>query len=337
MSRMAKVTEMFERVAFKITSFKYIMVIKSAFVTLMPVIIAGAFAVLMQNMVMSPETGLAVFRPFRFLSALEPIMASINYATLNFITIGAVFLIGIELGKLNGHESFFPGLMALMSYISVIPSAVLLEVNGSMQEVVNVLAKEFTDPKSLFLGMFISIVSVEIFSKLSSMDRLKIKMPDSVPANVSVSFGTLFPSIITVTIIASFGFAFHRLTGVYLHEAVYNVVQKPLEGAIQGLPGILLLVFVAQFFWVIGIHGNQMVKPIREPFFARFDYRQYECIRARRIDSEYHYDAVLGCVHEHRRIRRHNRSVDRDVYRGETGGFARHYKDFVWSRHLQYQ
>ena len=50
-----------------------------------------------------------------------------------------------------------------------------------MQEVVNVLAKEFTDPKSLFLGMFISIVSVEIFSKLSSMDRLKIKMPDSVP------------------------------------------------------------------------------------------------------------------------------------------------------------
>ena len=39
-------------------------------------------------------------------------------------------------------------------------------------------------------------------------------------------------------------------------------------------------------------------------FAARFDYRQYECIRSRRIDSEYHYDAVLGCVHEHRRIRR---------------------------------
>ena len=55
----------------------------------------------MQNMVMSPETGLAVFEPFRFLSALEPIMASINYATLNFITIGAVFLIGIELGILS--------------------------------------------------------------------------------------------------------------------------------------------------------------------------------------------------------------------------------------------
>ncbi|MDE8692356.1 PTS sugar transporter subunit IIC, partial [Faecalibacterium sp. DFI.5.82] len=97
---------------------------------------------------------------------------------------------------------------------------------------------------------FISIVSVEIFSKLVNSDRLNIKMPDSVPANVAVSFGSLFPSIITITIIASFGFAFHKLTGVYLHEAVYNIVQKPLEGAVQGLPGILLLVFVAQFFWV---------------------------------------------------------------------------------------
>lgn len=66
MSRMAKVTEMFERVAFKITSFKYIMVIKSAFVTLMPVIIAGAFAVLMQNMVMSRD-GTCGFQAFSVL------------------------------------------------------------------------------------------------------------------------------------------------------------------------------------------------------------------------------------------------------------------------------
>ncbi len=34
---------------------------------------------------------------------------------------------------------------------------------------------------------------------------------------------------------------------------------------VQSLPGILLLMFVAQLFWVIGIHGNQMIKPIREP------------------------------------------------------------------------
>jgi PTS system cellobiose-specific IIC component len=52
---------------------------------------------------------------------------------------------------------------------------------------------------------------------------------------------------------------------MYLYDAVYKVVQEPLESVVQSLWGILLLMFVAQLFWVIGIHGNQMVKPIREP------------------------------------------------------------------------
>ncbi|MBI0575529.1 PTS transporter subunit EIIC, partial [Pectobacterium parmentieri] len=63
----------------------------------------------------------------------------------------------------------------------------------------------------------------------------------------------------------TFGFVFHRVTGMYLYDAVYQVVQQPLESVVQSLPGLLVLMFVAQLFWVIGIHGNQMIKPIREP------------------------------------------------------------------------
>ena len=33
----------------------------------------------------------------------------------------------------------------------------------------------------------------------------------------------------------------------------------------QGLPGLLILMFVAQAFWCIGIHGNQIIKPVRDP------------------------------------------------------------------------
>jgi len=138
-------------------------------------------------------------------------------------------------------------------------------VNGQMQEVKDVLAKQFSDTKSLFLGMFIAILSVEIYSKLESYSGLRIKMPESVPPNVSASFSALIPAIITVVIIATFGFVFHQVTGMYLYDAVYQVIQRPLESVMQSLPGILLLMFVAQLFWVIGIHGNQMIKPIREP------------------------------------------------------------------------
>ncbi|MEE4481550.1 PTS transporter subunit EIIC [Serratia ficaria] len=246
-------------------SYRYIMAIKASFITLMPVIIVGAFSVLISNMVMDPKNGLASFAMFSFLADLKPIMSSINYATLSFLNIGAVFLIGIELGKINGSRSLFPGLLAVICFISVTPTTVELMVNNQMQLVKDVLAKQFSDTRSLFLGMFIAILSVEIYSKLETLDRLKIKMPESVPPNVSASFSALIPAIFTVVAIATFGFVFHRLTGIYLYDAVYQVVQQPLETVVQSLPGILILMFVAQLFWVIGIHGNQMVKPIREP------------------------------------------------------------------------
>ena len=249
----------------KFNSYRYIMAIKASFITLMPVIIVGAFSVLISNMVMDPKNGLASFAMFSFLADLKPIMSSINYATLSFLNIGAVFLIGIELGKINGSRSLFPGLLAVICFIAVTPTTVELMVNDQMQLVKDVLAKQFSDTRSLFLGMFIAILSVEIYSRLERLDRLKIKMPESVPPNVSASFSALIPAIITVVAVASLGFIFHRITGIYLYDAVYQVVQRPLETVVQSLPGILILMFVAQLFWVIGIHGNQMVKPIREP------------------------------------------------------------------------
>ncbi|ACS84567.1 PTS sugar transporter subunit IIC [Musicola paradisiaca] len=249
----------------RFNSLRYIMAIKASFITLMPVIIVGAFSVLISNMVLDPKNGLASFALFSFLAPLKPIMGSINYATLNFLTIGAVFLIGIELGRINGSRSLFPGLLAIICFVSVNPTTIDMVINGQTLPVKDVLARQFTDTKSLFLGMFIAILSVEIYSKLESMDRLRIKMPDSVPPNVSASFSALIPAIITVTLVATFGFTFQKVTGMYLYDAIYMVVQQPLEAVVQSLPGLLVLMFVAQLFWVIGIHGNQMIKPIREP------------------------------------------------------------------------
>ena len=42
--------------ATKFNSYRYIMAIKHAFITLMPVIIVGAFSVLISNMVLDPKT-----------------------------------------------------------------------------------------------------------------------------------------------------------------------------------------------------------------------------------------------------------------------------------------
>ncbi|MCB5953323.1 PTS transporter subunit EIIC [Enterococcus sp. BWT-B8] len=263
---MEKLTEVLGKFATKINSLRYIMVIKNAFASLIPVIITGAFGTLFSAMVFDSDNGLARISTLGFLADLKPISSAISYVTLSFLTIYAVFLIGIELAKLNKVNGIFPGIIAVMSYLSVNPF-VYEFVNAEDVKVIaeNVLAKQYTDTKGLFLGMFVAIASIELYCWLGRQDRLKLKMPDTVPANVSESFSSLFPTILTVAIIATAGFVIKALTGMYAYNIIYNIIQKPLEGIVQGLPGILLLMLIAQVFWVIGIHGNQMVKPVREP------------------------------------------------------------------------
>ena len=263
---MGKLTEVLGNFATKVNSFRYIMVIKNAFASLIPVIITGAFGTLFSAMVFDNENGLARIKALSFLAELKPISSAVSYVTLSFLTIYAVFLIGIELARLNNVKGIFPGIVAVMSYLSVNPF-VYEYVNADNITVIaeNFLAKQYTDTKGLFLGMFVAIASIELYCWLGRQERLKLKMPDTVPTNVSESFSALFPTILTVAIIATAGFVIKAVTGMYAYDIIYNIVQRPLEGIVQGLPGILLLMFIAQVFWVIGIHGNQMVKPVREP------------------------------------------------------------------------
>ena len=114
------------------------------------------------------------------MATLKPITSALNYATLNFLNIGAVFLIGIELGRINGVKTLFPGLLAVICFICVTPTTVEMMVDGQMREVKDVLLRQFSDTRSLFLGMFIAILSVEIYCWLEARKGLKIKMPDTV-------------------------------------------------------------------------------------------------------------------------------------------------------------
>ncbi len=263
------VTEKLLMVANKISNQKHMSAIKNAFSALMPVIITGAFCTLVSNVLLSTTTtgvSLAKVNGFAWLEYLAPIFNAANYATLNFFTMGAVVLIGLELGKKNGIKNYAPAIIAMCSFIACIPTFINFNLqDGSVVKIANVVGKDYTAARGLFLGMIIAIVSVEIFSFIVNSGKLKIKMPDSVPANVATSFNVLFPSMFTIIIMSSINFIVAEVTGLTLYDIIYTMLQKPLEAVMQGLPGLLILMLVSQLFWVIGIHGNQIIKPVREP------------------------------------------------------------------------
>lgn len=154
-------------VAGKISNQKHMASIKNAFYTLMPVILTGAFCTLISNVVCSTTTtgiSLAKLPGMSWLGMFTDLFNAANYATLNFFTVAAVFLIGMELAKQNGlGDSPDSGVVAVCSFISVLPTYVVTTVNDVQVTVPNVLGKDYTAARGLFLGMVIALVSVEIY------------------------------------------------------------------------------------------------------------------------------------------------------------------------------
>ena len=256
-------------IAGKISNQKHMASIKNAFYTLMPVILTGAFCTLISNVVCSTTTegiSLAKLPGMSWLGIFTDLFTACNYATLNFFTIAAVFLIGMELAKQNGMgDSPDSGVVAVCSYVATLSTRVTTTVDDVEVTVTNVISSDYTASRGLFLGMIIALVSVEIYSAITKSHVFDFKMPDSVPANVTKSFSALLPFAFTVLICGAANFATNKIFGLSLYQIVYTFLQGPLESVMQGLPGLLILMLVAQLFWCIGIHGNQIIKAVRDP------------------------------------------------------------------------
>lgn len=262
-----KLTEVLLKVASKISGQRHMTAIKNAFTSLLPIIITGAFCTLFSNVVCSTTTtgiSLAKIEMFAWLENLTPMFNAANYATLNFFTIGAVVLIAIEMARQLGHKEFIAPVVAISAYVSLCNSSTTVAVEGVEKavEVLNVLPREFTNAQGLFLGMIVAIVSMEIYCRISDSGKLSIKMPESVPSNVAQSFNVLFPAVITILIVSGFGLLFKSITGYTMYDAISICIQTPLRGILTGLPGYLLIFFLSTCFWVIGIHGTQVLKPV---------------------------------------------------------------------------
>lgn len=244
---------------------KFLTTIKNAFTAYMPFIIVGSFASLFNTVLSSTTVGLAQFKMFEWLSVLSPAFSIVNFATMTTMTISISVLIGIIHGRANDQNTMFTGILAFVSLITLVPTSVTVVTEGVSAIANNVIPSASMNAQGLFLGMISSIVAVEIYSKLTKIELLKIKMPDQVPANIAASFNNLIPILVTLLTIAIFGTLFLNFTGMYFSEFVYRTLQLPLESVSQTPFGVIFLSLAASIFWVLGIHGSLVIMPLLSP------------------------------------------------------------------------
>lgn len=255
---MAK-TSKFEDVLMDIADFVdsnvYLRSIKDAFTDYVPFIIAGSFGSLLNALIASQTTGLAKWIPA--LSNLAPAFTAMNFAAVSCMTIPIILLIAMNLAKAKDMPPFITGVLAVVCYFAMVPNTITVTI------------QEATGKASgLGGGVLGAVLITNLFHWLTSIDKIKIKMPDSVPAGIANSFNILIPVFLIIVFSAVFGTLFQLATGSYINEFIYAVVQAPLSAAVQSTAGVIIMAVVCQLFWFLGIHGGLVVEPIRSPISA---------------------------------------------------------------------
>ncbi|WP_221635836.1 PTS transporter subunit EIIC [Listeria seeligeri] len=171
------------------------------------------------------------------------------------------------MGEANKVPKYPSAILALVSYIMVVPNIVEITTKNGETVSIGELSTSVLGAEGLIIGLIIAVLSIELFSALMKIEKLKIKMPDSVPPMIATSFNTLIPSFLVALTFSIGGELFHIATGEYINQFIYTVVQAPLQNVMQTNFGIVILVLISQLLWFVGMHGGQAISAIRNPIF----------------------------------------------------------------------
>ena len=184
-------------------------------------------------------------------------------ATMSIMTVFVTFGIGYYLSKSYDVEGIFGGAVSFASFLILTPFFMTTE---SGETVTGVLSLDRLGAKGMFIGMIAAFLAAEIYCRVTKRGW-QIKMPDGVPPAVTKSFAALIPAIVTLTIFLMINAI---MTGVFhanLHDVIYELIQKPLTGLGSSLPATLLALFLVQFLWFFGLHGQIIVNSVMDPIW----------------------------------------------------------------------
>ena len=268
---------------------KYLGAIKNAFQNFMPATISGAIGanVLVNDTVVQGNAqGLGgLFKPIMVLAPINTVFAAISFCTISCISVGIVMLVGHEIATANGETGAFPVVLSFISWLVVTPtnfyfwekvgSEGTTIANGAVlpsgsEAITNFtgIGSNYLGATGLFTALIVGIVAMEIFGFLRKQDALKIKMPEQVPPGVMRAFEVLIPACIMLVIVGAIGHFIYLGTGLYLNDLISTYIQGPLMKVVgENIIAVLFLYLLVSLFWLVGIHGANMISAVKDPFF----------------------------------------------------------------------
>ncbi|MFQ6792953.1 MAG: PTS sugar transporter subunit IIC [Thomasclavelia sp.] len=265
---MRKIIDKFIDISVRLSNQIHLKSLRDAVGLTMTIPILAGFMTLLNSLILSPTGFLSGFVDVNILTKAQEIGTHISNATLGMWTVVLSIAVAYCLSKNKEYdEPLIAGLVSFCSYIALVPLSISL--TGADGETVisasNILTSTYTGVNGMFTGIFVGLVSTEILLRLSKIEKLHIKMPDSVPPMVSKSFDNMIPFMIVVCMFGIFSFVLNLLFGKSFNELVVTIIQTPIKGLTTSLPGFLFAMLLFNLLFAFGIHPSGIVGAVIDP------------------------------------------------------------------------
>jgi len=252
--------EKFLPVAGRIGSQRHLLALRDGIVMVMPLLILGAFAMIIGEFPLKAYTDLMAKLFGTGWNSFEGIIMN---ATYGIVALVACFGITSSLVNSYGIDGTPAGMISLSSFFIINIISTFKDGDASIAAWA---ASTFT-ANFLFTAIIVALVSGEIYRFLVQKN-FTIKLPKSVPPTVSRQFTALLPGIVIMIFFLAVRGIFSITSWGNFPAFVSAVISTPLRGFGTSYIGTLMAVLSEHLLWSLGLHGSSIVIfPIFEPMW----------------------------------------------------------------------
>lgn len=260
---MSKIVEKFQLYVSRFSTTKAIIAMKDGIMLTLPLTIVGSVFLLLRNM---PISNWDVWMTNLFGSNWKEPLGHISGSTFDIMAIVAVMGIAYYYVK-NENESYKPlsaAVLSLVNFLALIPNYTSVELSGKANIVTDVIPKGWTGGQGMVGAIVIGLVTGWLYT-LIMKKGLKISMPSTVPTGVADAFSALIPAAIMFVLDVIIVVICQVVFNTTLIEAIYKVIQIPLQGLTSSFFGIIAIVIIQNVLWWFGIHNSVILSGIVDP------------------------------------------------------------------------
>lgn len=235
------------------TQMRYMRVLMDGFMSVAAITIAGSIFTLVKSL------PIPAWQSFLTSSGFGDILSIPVSVTSDLMAVWIALGMGYAMAKQFDKDKLACALVGLGSFMMLTPFTGMLYSADytSATPVPNVIPVGSLGAQGIFLAMIAAILGARIYAFCIDKN-IKIKMPESVPQNVSGMFEMMLPAGLVFLVFLLIRWGFTLTPFGTAQNFIYGILQAPMMSIGGGVAGAVAFLTLSKLLWVFGVHGGMV-------------------------------------------------------------------------------